>query len=133
MNPRYPAVARRANHRCEYCRAPEAVFNFPFEVEHIVPTSHGGDDEELNLALTCRSCNLHKSNYLTGPDGVTGTEVALFNPRTDRWAEHFEWDLDRGEIRGLTATGRATVERLRLNDPVQIAARLLWIRLRVFP
>lgn len=28
MNPRYPAVAQRAAHRCEYCLAPEAVFNF---------------------------------------------------------------------------------------------------------
>ena len=39
MNPRYAPVAERAGHRCEYCRAPEAIFNFPFEVEHIVPTS----------------------------------------------------------------------------------------------
>ena len=36
MNPRYSAVAERAGHRCEYCGAPEVVFNFPFEVEHII-------------------------------------------------------------------------------------------------
>jgi len=30
MNPHYARVAQRAGHRCEYCRAPEAVFNFPF-------------------------------------------------------------------------------------------------------
>lgn len=35
MNPRYHAVSTRAEHRCEYCHAPEATFNFPFEVEHI--------------------------------------------------------------------------------------------------
>ena len=34
MNPHYPLVAQRAAHHCEYCRAPEAVFNFAFEVEH---------------------------------------------------------------------------------------------------
>lgn len=37
MNPYYGAIAERANHRCEYCHAPELVFNFPFEVEHIIP------------------------------------------------------------------------------------------------
>jgi HNH endonuclease len=50
MNSRYPSVSGRARHRCEYCRAPEAIFNFPFEVEHIIPLSHGGIDE-ANLAL----------------------------------------------------------------------------------
>lgn len=33
MNLHYTLVGRRAGHRCEYCHAPEAVFNFPFEVE----------------------------------------------------------------------------------------------------
>ena len=37
MNPQYAEVARRAGHRCEYCHAPEVIFNFPFEVEHILP------------------------------------------------------------------------------------------------
>jgi hypothetical protein len=133
MNPRYPAVARRASHRCEYCRAPEAIFNFPFEVEHVVPSSRGGPDDEANLALTGRACNLHKSDHLAGRDEVTNSDVPLFNPRTDRWAEHFELDADRGEIRGLTTTGRATVPRLRMNDPVQLMARLLWIQLRLYP
>ena len=46
MNPRYPFVAERAAHRCEYCRAPEAIFNFPFEVEHIIPLSRDGHDDD---------------------------------------------------------------------------------------
>lgn len=41
MNPYYTLVADRAAHRCEYCRAPEIVFNFPFEVEHILPLYRG--------------------------------------------------------------------------------------------
>ncbi|MCE9567547.1 MAG: HNH endonuclease [Planctomycetes bacterium] len=133
MNSKYPVVARRGNHRCEYCRAPEAIFNFPFEVEHVFPTSRGGSDDESNLALTCRSCNLHKSDVVTVWDSVAEEEVALFNPRTDRWSEHFELELERGEIRGLTATGQATVTQLHLNDPIQLMARLLWIQLRLFP
>jgi pyruvate-formate lyase-activating enzyme len=26
MNPHYVVIAKRANHRCEYCQAPEIVF-----------------------------------------------------------------------------------------------------------
>ena len=42
MNPNYPLVAERAGHRCEYCHAPEAIFNVPFEVDHIMPLAKGG-------------------------------------------------------------------------------------------
>jgi hypothetical protein len=133
MNPHYPSVARRAGHRCEYCRAPEAVFNFPFEVEHAVPTSRGGRDEEGNLCLACRACNLRKSDRLAWHDDVTGQEVALFNPRTDRWSDHFVVDLESGEIHGSTPTGRATVVCLDLNHPLQLTAWPIWLRLRLFP
>jgi hypothetical protein len=133
VNPFYPAVARRAGHRCEYCRAPEAVFNFPFEVEHVVPVSHGGTDDADNLALACRSCNLWKANHLTGHDEETGADFPLFHPRRDRWAEHFHADPDTGSITGLTPTGRATVARLDMNHPNQFAARMVWVRLRLFP
>ncbi len=60
MNPLYTRIADRAAHHCEYCHAPELVFNFPFEVEHIIPISRGEADAESNLALACRSCNLRK-------------------------------------------------------------------------
>jgi hypothetical protein len=48
MNPHYPQAALRAGHRCEYCQAPEAVFNLPLEVEHIVPVVRGGEDTAAN-------------------------------------------------------------------------------------
>jgi hypothetical protein len=133
MNPHYPAVARRAGHRCEYCHAPEAVFNFPFEVEHVQPTSHGGADDDANLCLSCRACNLRKSDRLAFRDEGTQEDVPLFDPRKQRWTEHFEVDLESGEIRGTTPTGRATVACLDLNHPLQLTARQLWIRFRLFP
>ncbi len=133
MNPHYSAVARRASHRCEYCRAPEAVFNFPFEVEHVRPASRGRADEDSNLCLSCRGCNLRKSDRLAWRDDVTGAEASLFNPREQRWEEHFLVDSDTGEIHGKTPIGRATVACLDLNSPLQFAARPLWIRLRLYP
>src|SRR5207248_121166 len=88
MSPHYASVAQRAGHRCEYCRAPEAIFNSPFEVEHVVPTSRSGVDDLSNLALACRSCNVHKAAHLTGEDEATRSAAALFHPRRDQWARH---------------------------------------------
>ena len=81
MNPHYSVVAPRAAHRCEYCHGPECIFNFPFEVEHIVPETHQGRDEESNWALAYRSCNLSKSNHLTGLDDTTGSDARLYHTR----------------------------------------------------
>lgn len=129
MNPHYPLAASRARHAREYCRAPEIVFNLPFEVEHIVPQSRGGETSEDNLALSCRSCNLYKSDHVSAVDEQTRQEVALFNPRQDVWREHFSLVTETGEIKGLTACGRATVARLRINNGAQVEARKTWLRL----
>jgi hypothetical protein len=133
MNSRYPAVASRAAQRCEYCRAPEAIFNFPFEVEHIFPIGRGGTDADSNLALACRSCNLRKGSILTAVDPETVDVVALFHPRQHSWRDHFEVSTESGEIIGLTAIGRATVASLQLNSITQVAARRQWMQLHLFP
>jgi hypothetical protein len=133
MNPRYLRVAQRARHRCEYCHAPEVVFNFPFEVEHVIQTTRQGADDEENLALGCRSCNVRKSDRTTGRDEVTGEEVPLFHPRRDRWEQHFQVDPDSGEIIGVTPVGRVTCSQLDLNAPAQLQARYQWMRLHLFP
>lgn len=132
MNLYYPLVSARARHACEYCRAPEIVFNLPFEVEHIIPQSLGGETSEENLALSCRSCNLYKSNYISAADELTQAHVHLFNPRREVWSEHFSVIEETGEIKGLTACGRATVARLRLNSKAQLEARKQWIQIRLF-
>ena len=133
MNPHYPWVAERAAHRCEYCRAPEDIFNYVFEVEHILPKNHGGNDGETNLALACRACNLFKANHLTGFDALTQQEVRLFHPRQDQWKEHFTVEVESRKIIGLTSIGRATVMRLRMNQDFSLVARAHWMRFGLFP
>jgi hypothetical protein len=133
MNPRYPQVAARAEHRCEYCRAPEAIFNFPFEVEHIVSSRHNGADIETNWALACRSCNVFKSDRIEAVDPGTGELARLFHPRLQAWDEHFELDAQRGAIVGTTPTGRATAAAMRMNHSTQIEARRQWIQLGLYP
>lgn len=132
MNAWYPAIAERAAYRCEYCHAPESVFNFPFEVEHIRPQARGGATDLDNLALSCRACNLFKSDFATGRDEESQVEVALFHPRRDAWDSHFAVDTERAEIIGLTPVGKATIERLRMNRPRQVSARRRWIQLGLF-
>ena len=57
--------------------------------------------------------------------GDHGQLVALFNPRTQDWSEHFV--LDGLRIRGMTPVGRATVHTLNMNHPSQIDARRFFI------
>jgi len=122
----YEPVARRARHRCEYCRAPEVVFNLEFEVEHVIPRALGGPDDLDNLALACRSCNLRKADVRRARDPETRQLVELFNPRSQTWGEHFRLHARTFAIEGLTPTGRATVRRLGMNRPPAIKARRLW-------
>jgi hypothetical protein len=132
MNPRYASVAQRAGHRCEYCHAPEAVFNFPFEVEHIIPVSRKGKDAETNWALACRACNLYKAAHTIGVDPESQAELRLFHPRQDHWEEHFQGNRESGELFGLSAIGRATIARLEMNSQAQLVARRQWMRLGLF-
>jgi HNH endonuclease len=133
MSSLYAEVAQRARHQCEYCHAPEVVFNFPFEVEHIEPVSSGGSDAPTNLALACRSCNLHKATQVNGIDPETRQGVRLFHPREDRWEAHFQVDPESAEIEGRTPIGRATVVCLDMNSVAQLLARSQWMRLGLFP
>lgn len=106
MNPNYPIVAERAGHQCEYCHAPEIVFNLAFEVEHIIPVSKKGSNDLQNLALSCRICNLRKSDLIEGVDPVNQQQVRLFNPRHDFWQDHFTMQRQQPfQIEGKTSIG----------------------------
>jgi len=109
------AVTERAAGHCEYCRCLTGFSSDPFAIEHIIPEAQGGATEETNLALSCLGCNSCKGAFVTGHNPVTERDVSLFHPREQRWAAHFAWIADTTQVIGLTATGRATVVRLRLN------------------
>lgn len=129
-----PPVVRRAGSRCEYCRLPTEGQVATFPIDHIVPRSEGGATELANLALACPNCNGHKWAHRGGVDLVTGKPAPIFNPRSQIWAEHFRWSAtDRGYLEGKTPCGRATIERLQMNEPIMVAVRLLLIRLGLLP
>lgn len=97
-------------------------------IEHIRPRIRGGISDETNLWLACAWCNSYKGDKTHSVDPETGAEVPLFNPRTQRWSEHFRWSDDGAHIIGLTPTGRATVLALRLNNEFIVPARRHWIQ-----
>jgi hypothetical protein len=133
VNPFYPQVAARALHQCEYCLAPEVVFNLAFEVEHIIPITKGGQHNLPNLALACRSCNLYKGATLEAIDPRTETMTRLFHPHRDLWQEHFRINETTGVIEALTSVARVTTTVLNMNSRGQVAARQQWMRLGVYP
>lgn len=120
-------VFAEADHCCEYCRTSRRLIGMPLVVDHVIPKSAGGSDERDNLAAACYRCNEFKWAKTHAPDPAGGELVPLFNPRSQRWTEHFAWANGGTHIVGLTPTGRATVIALRLNNEYVVEARALWI------
>jgi len=116
-----------ARDRCGYCLSPQQYVLGVLEIEHIIPRALGGSDDESNLWLSCSLCNRYKGAQITGVDPTSGVTVTLFNPRTQIWAEHFQWSADGTRIIGLTPIGRATVESLQLNNEVAVEVRRNWV------
>lgn len=108
-------VAERAHGCCEYCHSQAKYAMQSFSIEHIVPSSRGGETVAKNLALACQGCNNHKYTKIDGNDPITGEIVSLYHPRNQQWNDHFSWNDDFTLIIGITPTGRATVEELGLN------------------
>jgi hypothetical protein len=127
------AVAQRARFCCEYCWAQERYSPSYFSIEHIIPTAKGGTDDEDNLAYACLACNSHKYIHTDAIDPVSGNETRLYHPREDTWNQHFQWDDDYSHITGLTAIGRATIERLRLNRTPNVRLRSILTKLGKHP
>jgi hypothetical protein len=125
-------VRKRAGYRCEYCKAPEEITAYAFHIEHIHPREHGGEDKLGNYALACMPCNRSKSYHLTGQDPKSGKDERLFDPRMDKWSDHFRV-LGKIQIKGKTAIGRATENRLKMNQRRQLEARQLWLELGRYP
>lgn len=121
-------VRAAAGNRCGYCLSPQHLVMARLEMEHIIPLSQGGTDDESNLWLACPLCNSHKSDKTEAIEPETGERFPLFNPRTQRWSEHFAWADDGVHIVGKTPVGRATIVALHLNDdPDAVLVRSYWV------
>jgi hypothetical protein len=114
-------VEERANYKCEYCQLPAGVAFFAHEIDHVIAQKHGGATNADNLALTCWRCNRHKGTDLGSFDPETGAFSFLFNPRTQKWAEHFTFS--ELNLVGLTPMGRTTIRLLQINSDERLPER----------
>jgi hypothetical protein len=97
------------------------------EIDHIVPESAGGQTVSDNLCLACASCNSRKGYAQSAIDLQTNQAIPLFNPRTQIWRDHFQWNDNKTHLIGLTPTGRATIDKLQINRDVVVEARKRWV------
>lgn len=116
-------VRERANGLCEYCKAPIHLSTAAFHCDPVLPRKAAGKTDFSNLAWACPWCNTHKHTKTHAQDPQTGQQVPLFNPRRQKWQQHFVWSDDLLSIVGRTQTGRATVEALNMNRPEHVNRR----------
>jgi len=107
-------VAARAEGLCEYCLVHEDDTFFGCEVDHIISLKHGGTTEEDNLAYFYVFCNRQKGSDIGSILWQTGEFIRFFNPRVDKWADHFR--LEGAIIEPLTGIGEVTARILEFNN-----------------
>jgi len=121
-------VRQRAENRSEYCLSRQEYVLGKLQIDHIQPVAKGGTNTEDNLCLACELCNQYKWTQTEGLDPDSGKVVSLFNPRNQKWKEHFAWNLNGTEMFGITDCGRATIEALRLNNNLAVIVRKNWVQ-----
>lgn len=117
--------------RCEYCLLREEDAFSSHQIDHVVSLKHDGSSDESNLAYACVRCNAWKGTDIAALDAVSGTFVPLFNPRVNKWADHFR--IEGLLIEPLTAEGRVAARLLRLNIDQRIVERRLLMAIGRYP
>ena len=123
-------IADRAKQLCEYCLIAEADTFYGCEVDHIISLKHGGSSDPDNLAYACAPCNRAKGSDVASISAA-GEVTRFFNPRADRWAEHFR--LEGASIQPLTTVGEVTARILGFNDSARLHEREEMIRFSKYP
>jgi len=124
-------VASRANFIYEYCLITEEDAYFRFQLEHIISRKHGGSSELENLAFACVFCNRYKGSDIASLKPGTNELVRFYNPRIDRWREHFQ--LNGVVIDSSTEIGEATARILQMNQDDQLLEREVLTRRKRYP
>ncbi|MGB3203467.1 MAG: HNH endonuclease signature motif containing protein [Crinalium sp.] len=124
-------VAKRADYLCEYCLMLATDRPSGCQVDHIISLKHGGDTTAENLAYACLFCNLNKGSDLGSIIWRTGELVRFFNPRRDRWGEHFR--LEGAMIQPLTDIGEVTARIFQFNSSDRLIERQVLIEVNSYP
>ena len=123
---RYPYLRPDFQYQCAYCLTHETYFldGEAGEIDHHWPLHPPAklekDFSELknvysNLYWTCSRCNLYKGN-LWPTDAEYARGERFLDPCAEDHDSHWETHPD-GTLTAKTATGRYTIELIRLNRP----------------
>ena len=126
MSAHVPAALRqrvweRASGLCEYCLLHERDDWLAFQIDHLISRKHGGRTAYSNLALACLDCNLAKGSDLGSLTRRSSVLIPFFNPRKDKWADHFRLNVHR--IVPLTDIGEVTCRIMGFNSPKRLVKR----------
>ena len=114
-------VVARADGLSEYCLIHEADTWLGCQIDHVISEKHGGGTSADNLAYSCVFCNRGKGTDLGSIADSSGNFVRFFNPRIDRWSDHFR--IIGARIEPLTETGEVTVRILDFNSAERLLER----------
>jgi hypothetical protein len=114
-------VRARSEGLCEYCLIAEEDTVLGCEVDHIISEKHGGKTVGENLAIACVFCNQAKGSDVGSIVLESGAFVRFFNPRTDRWRDHFLMKDYR--LEPLTEIGDVTARILQFNSLERLLER----------
>jgi hypothetical protein len=90
-----------------------------------------GTTEADNLAYACSFCNLFKGSDIASINPQSGELVRFFNPRQDRWSEHFR--LSGSLIEPLTDIREATARIFGFNNNDRVLERATLIAIKRYP
>ena len=111
------AVTLRAQSVCEYCLIHADDTYWGCQIDHIISEKHGGTTTPNNLAHACTFCNRNKGSDVGSIVAATISQdrkfVRFFNPRIDRWSDHFQ--LEGIIIAPLSDIGEVTANILGFN------------------
>ena len=124
-------VRTRAKSLCEYCLIREEDTYFGCQIDHIISEKHGGATHESNLAYACSYCNRNKGSDIGSIAWETQRFSRFFNPRVDRWRNHFR--LDGISIATLTPIGEVTARILDFNHVDRLVERAELAALGQYP
>jgi len=143
-------IFHRDGFTCQYCgkKPPEVIL----EVDHIIPVSKGGNDDEDNLITSCFECNRGKTNkkledvperiehnleeikerkkqlkeYYNYKEEVERRNYAIMSELCDYWSELWDYQC------GLNVRGEAGVRRfLKDFDKLEIKDAMAKARYKV--
>lgn len=124
-------ISERADHPREYCLVHEDDTFFGCQVDHIISEKHGGETAPDNLSYACAFCNRSKGTDIGSLSRRNRKLTRFFNPRSDRWSEHFKFDA--AAIVPLTDIGEVTATILGFNSFDRILERNALIEIGRYP